>query len=178
MTHSHLYQSPMHVDTSTGRRQWTAAPLQVVRCTSVACFLMLDGFQVGEPSWSDTAPTSSRLTSVCSPRARRLREQLADLYQAIHSSANRPLLRQYEEVVRSLCSHVGENRQQCERLETSLMRWGRSSSASAWKLAWTLAKVSLLAKVIDFILRRNGTLLPSCGSRHVLSATGLDKGWN
>lgn len=81
--------------------------------------------------------TSSRLCSnhLCLLSSCRLREQLADLYQAIHSSANRTLLQQYEEVVRSLFNHVGENRKQCEQLETSLIRWGRSSLPLARKLS-------------------------------------------
>ncbi|XP_045894104.1 ras and EF-hand domain-containing protein isoform X1 [Micropterus dolomieu] len=51
-----------------------------------------------------------------------LREQLADLYQAIHSSANTSLLPQYEEIVHSLISQSLENRLECEQLETSLKR--------------------------------------------------------
>ncbi|XP_075894044.1 ras and EF-hand domain-containing protein isoform X2 [Nelusetta ayraudi] len=64
----------------------------------------------------------------------RLREQLADLYQAIHSSANRALLQQYEEVVHSLLSHVRENRQECERMETSLMRAEEMNSSHLTEL--------------------------------------------
>lgn len=83
----------------------------------------------------------------CLLSSSRLREQLADLYQAIHSSANRALLQQYEEVVHSLLSHVQENRQECERMETSLMRWEPSSFCGAWKLSQTSVKVLLLGKV-------------------------------
>ncbi|XP_034089518.1 ras and EF-hand domain-containing protein [Gymnodraco acuticeps] len=51
-----------------------------------------------------------------------LREQLADLYQTIHSSANKTLLQQYEEVIKSLISLNLENRLECEQLETSMKR--------------------------------------------------------
>ncbi|XP_047207613.1 ras and EF-hand domain-containing protein isoform X3 [Girardinichthys multiradiatus] len=51
-----------------------------------------------------------------------VREQLADLYQAIHSSANTALLQAYEELVQSLISLSRENKLECEQLETSLKR--------------------------------------------------------
>ncbi|XP_034734144.1 ras and EF-hand domain-containing protein isoform X2 [Etheostoma cragini] len=51
-----------------------------------------------------------------------LREQLADLYQAIHSSANITLLQQYEEIIHSLLSQSLDNRLECEQLETSLKK--------------------------------------------------------
>ncbi|XP_070686999.1 ras and EF-hand domain-containing protein [Pempheris klunzingeri] len=51
-----------------------------------------------------------------------LREQLADLYRAIHSSANMTLLPQYEEIIHSLISQILDNRLECEQLETSLKR--------------------------------------------------------
>ncbi|KAL7403117.1 hypothetical protein ABVT39_024703 [Epinephelus coioides] len=51
-----------------------------------------------------------------------LREQLADLYQAIHSSANTTLLQQYEEIIHSLISQSLDNRLECEQLETSIKR--------------------------------------------------------
>ncbi|XP_067445831.1 ras and EF-hand domain-containing protein isoform X1 [Thunnus thynnus] len=51
-----------------------------------------------------------------------LREQLADLYQTIHSSANMTVLQQYEEIIRSLISQSLDNRRECEQLETSLKR--------------------------------------------------------
>ncbi|XP_022609902.1 ras and EF-hand domain-containing protein-like [Seriola dumerili] len=51
-----------------------------------------------------------------------LREQLADLYQAIHSSANMTLLQQYEEIIHSLISQSLDTRLECEQLETSLKR--------------------------------------------------------
>uniref|UniRef100_A0A3Q2TZB4 Ras and EF-hand domain-containing protein-like n=1 Tax=Fundulus heteroclitus TaxID=8078 RepID=A0A3Q2TZB4_FUNHE len=51
-----------------------------------------------------------------------LREQLGDLYQAIHSSANTALLKAYEEIVHSLVSLSLENKLECEQLETSLKR--------------------------------------------------------
>ncbi|XP_073327478.1 ras and EF-hand domain-containing protein isoform X2 [Pagrus major] len=51
-----------------------------------------------------------------------LKEQLADLYQAIHSSANMTLLQQYEEIIHSLVSQSLDNRLQCEQLETSFKR--------------------------------------------------------
>ncbi|XP_038124647.1 ras and EF-hand domain-containing protein isoform X2 [Cyprinodon tularosa] len=51
-----------------------------------------------------------------------LREQLADLYQVIHSSANTTLLKEYEEIIRSLLSLSLENKLKCEQLETSLKR--------------------------------------------------------
>ncbi|XP_019217153.1 ras and EF-hand domain-containing protein isoform X4 [Oreochromis niloticus] len=50
------------------------------------------------------------------------REQLADLYKAIHSSANMTLLQQYEELIHSLISQSLDSRLQCEQLETSLKR--------------------------------------------------------
>nr|XP_046249036.1 ras and EF-hand domain-containing protein isoform X3 [Scatophagus argus] len=53
---------------------------------------------------------------------RRLREQLADLYQAIHSSANTTLLQQYEEIIHSLMNQIQDSRLECEQLETSLRR--------------------------------------------------------
>ncbi|XP_014848636.1 PREDICTED: ras and EF-hand domain-containing protein-like isoform X2 [Poecilia mexicana] len=51
-----------------------------------------------------------------------LREQLADLYQVIHSSANTTLLQAYEETVHSLVSLSLENKLASEQLETSLKR--------------------------------------------------------
>nr|XP_046249035.1 ras and EF-hand domain-containing protein isoform X2 [Scatophagus argus] len=51
-----------------------------------------------------------------------LREQLADLYQAIHSSANTTLLQQYEEIIHSLMNQIQDSRLECEQLETSLRR--------------------------------------------------------
>uniref|UniRef100_A0A671X6N6 RAS and EF-hand domain containing 2 n=1 Tax=Sparus aurata TaxID=8175 RepID=A0A671X6N6_SPAAU len=51
-----------------------------------------------------------------------LKEQLADLYQAIHSSANMTLLQQYEEIIHSLVNQSLDNRLECEQLETSLKR--------------------------------------------------------
>ena len=64
---------------------------------------------------------SSLVVTVCSPPS--LKEQLADLYQAIHSSANMTLLQQYEEVIHSLVNQSLDNRLECEKLETSLKRW-------------------------------------------------------
>ncbi|XP_054475464.1 ras and EF-hand domain-containing protein isoform X2 [Anoplopoma fimbria] len=51
-----------------------------------------------------------------------LREQLADLYQTIHSSANTNLLQQYEKIIHSLISQSQDNRLECEQLETSMKR--------------------------------------------------------
>ncbi|KAK2917868.1 ras and EF-hand domain-containing protein [Channa argus] len=51
-----------------------------------------------------------------------LKEQLADFYQVIQSSANMTLLQQYEEIIHSLISQTLDNRQECEQLETSLKR--------------------------------------------------------
>uniref|UniRef100_A0AAQ4QKL4 RAS and EF-hand domain containing 2 n=1 Tax=Gasterosteus aculeatus aculeatus TaxID=481459 RepID=A0AAQ4QKL4_GASAC len=51
-----------------------------------------------------------------------LREQLAHLYQAIHSSANTNLLQHYEEIIHSLISQSQDNRLECEQLETSIKR--------------------------------------------------------
>ncbi|CAB1443849.1 unnamed protein product [Pleuronectes platessa] len=51
-----------------------------------------------------------------------LREQLADLYQAIHSCANTALLLEYEKTVQALINQSLDNRQECELLETSLKR--------------------------------------------------------
>ncbi|KAK2842249.1 hypothetical protein Q5P01_012449 [Channa striata] len=51
-----------------------------------------------------------------------LKEQLADLYQVIHSSANMTLLQQYEEIIHSLINQTLDNRLECEQLETSLKR--------------------------------------------------------
>ncbi|TMS05817.1 Ras and EF-hand domain-containing protein [Larimichthys crocea] len=51
-----------------------------------------------------------------------LRDQLGDLYQAIHSSANMTLLQQYEEIIHSLINQSLDNRLECEQLETSLKR--------------------------------------------------------
>jgi len=51
-----------------------------------------------------------------------LKEQLADLYQAIHSSANMPLLRAYEEIIHSLISQSQDNKLECEQLETNFKR--------------------------------------------------------
>ncbi|XP_068595739.1 ras and EF-hand domain-containing protein [Brachionichthys hirsutus] len=51
-----------------------------------------------------------------------LREQLADLYQAIQSSANGTLLEQYEEIIHSLIGQTLSNRLECEQLESGLKR--------------------------------------------------------
>ncbi|XP_060933069.1 ras and EF-hand domain-containing protein [Limanda limanda] len=51
-----------------------------------------------------------------------LREQLADLYQAIHSCANTALLQEYEKTVHALITQSLDNKQECELLETSLKR--------------------------------------------------------
>lgn len=58
--------------------------------------------------------------TICSPHS--LREQLADLYQTIHSSANMTVLQQYEEIIHSLIDQSLDNRLECEQLETSLKR--------------------------------------------------------
>lgn len=65
--------------------------------------------------FEDKADTKSILTES-------FREQLADLYKAIHSSANMTLLQQYEELIHSLISQSLDSRLQCEQLETSLKR--------------------------------------------------------
>lgn len=62
---------------------------------------------------------------------RSLQEQLADLYQGIHSSANTTLLQQYEEVIHSLVSQTLDNRLECDQLETSIKRWGEISVFSS-----------------------------------------------
>ncbi|XP_072241906.1 ras and EF-hand domain-containing protein isoform X2 [Leuresthes tenuis] len=51
-----------------------------------------------------------------------LKEQLADLYQAIHSSANMTLLQAYEEIIHSLISQSLDNKLECEQLETNFKR--------------------------------------------------------
>ncbi|XP_057692220.1 ras and EF-hand domain-containing protein [Corythoichthys intestinalis] len=51
-----------------------------------------------------------------------LKEQLADLYQAIHACANASLLQQYEQVVRSVVSQSLDIRLECYQLEASLRR--------------------------------------------------------
>ncbi|XP_071388253.1 ras and EF-hand domain-containing protein isoform X2 [Centroberyx affinis] len=51
-----------------------------------------------------------------------LREQLAELYQAIHSSANTALLQQYEDVIHSLINQSMDHRLESEQLESSLKR--------------------------------------------------------
>ncbi|XP_024912061.1 ras and EF-hand domain-containing protein [Cynoglossus semilaevis] len=51
-----------------------------------------------------------------------LREQLADLYQTIHSSANVSLLQEYEKTIYALINHSLDYRLECEQLETSLKR--------------------------------------------------------
>ncbi|KAF7666508.1 hypothetical protein LDENG_00104500 [Lucifuga dentata] len=63
-----------------------------------------------------------------------LKEQLADLYQAIHSSANMTVLQQYEEVVQSLISQSLDNRLECETLETSLKRAEEMSNSQLAEL--------------------------------------------
>uniref|UniRef100_A0A3Q1AQB5 EF-hand domain-containing protein n=1 Tax=Amphiprion ocellaris TaxID=80972 RepID=A0A3Q1AQB5_AMPOC len=63
-----------------------------------------------------------------------LREQLADLYQAIHSSANMTLLQPYEEIIRALTSQSLDNRLECEQLETSLRRAEESISSQLTEL--------------------------------------------
>lgn len=52
-----------------------------------------------------------------------LREQLVDLYQTIHSSANVSLLQEYEKTVHALINHSLDYRLECEQLETSLKRY-------------------------------------------------------
>ncbi|CAJ1056845.1 ras and EF-hand domain-containing protein-like [Xyrichtys novacula] len=51
-----------------------------------------------------------------------LREQLIDLYQAIHTSANMVVLRQYEDTIRSLVNQSQDSKMQCEQMEISLKR--------------------------------------------------------
>ncbi|KAM3869896.1 ras and EF-hand domain-containing protein [Diretmus argenteus] len=51
-----------------------------------------------------------------------LKEQLADLYQALHSSAHVALLQQYEDVVQSLLSETVDHRLESDQLESSLRR--------------------------------------------------------
>ncbi|KAM9754172.1 ras and EF-hand domain-containing protein isoform 1-T1 [Menidia menidia] len=51
-----------------------------------------------------------------------LKEQLADLYMTIHSSANTALLQAYEEIIHSLLSQSLDSKLECEQLETSLKR--------------------------------------------------------
>lgn len=56
-----------------------------------------------------------------------LREQLAELRQAIRSSADVTLLQQYEDIVQALLAHIQDNRLQCQQLETSLKRYTHPS---------------------------------------------------
>nr|XP_019934122.1 PREDICTED: ras and EF-hand domain-containing protein-like [Paralichthys olivaceus] len=63
-----------------------------------------------------------------------LREQLADLYQAIHSCANTALLREYEKTVHALITQSLDNRQECEQLETSLKRAEEMNSSQLEEL--------------------------------------------
>nr|XP_020509978.1 ras and EF-hand domain-containing protein-like [Labrus bergylta] len=51
-----------------------------------------------------------------------LKEQLAELYQSIHTSANMTVLQQYEEIIHSLLSQSLDSKLECEQLETSLKR--------------------------------------------------------
>lgn len=156
VTNTHIYQS-MHIDklahSSTGRRQWTANGAW--RKMSPKCIQSPAFWHSTVSRWSSRRDATLASRLLCSAHvyllsSRRLSEQLASLYQAIHSSANRALLQQYEEVVRSLLNQVGENRQQCEQLETSLMRWGRPSVPLTWRLLLTSVKVLVFAKVVYF----------------------------
>ncbi|XP_030622657.1 ras and EF-hand domain-containing protein [Chanos chanos] len=52
----------------------------------------------------------------------RLRDQLSDVYQQIHSSADTLLLQQYESLVQSFVNEIREQRMESEQLETSLRR--------------------------------------------------------
>ncbi|XP_034032422.1 ras and EF-hand domain-containing protein [Thalassophryne amazonica] len=63
-----------------------------------------------------------------------LREQLANLYWAIHATANMTLLLQYEEIVHSLISKTLDNRMECEQLETSLKRAEEMNSSQLAEL--------------------------------------------
>ncbi|XP_034443733.1 ras and EF-hand domain-containing protein [Hippoglossus hippoglossus] len=63
-----------------------------------------------------------------------LREQLADLYQAIHSCANTALLQEYEKTVHALITQSLDNRQECELLETSLKRAEEMNSSQLEEL--------------------------------------------
>ncbi|KAG7523541.1 ras and EF-hand domain-containing protein-like [Solea senegalensis] len=51
-----------------------------------------------------------------------LREQLADLYQTIHSSANMTLLQEYEKTIHTLITQSLDYRVECEQLESSMKR--------------------------------------------------------
>uniref|UniRef100_A0A3P8WA86 RAS and EF-hand domain containing 2 n=1 Tax=Cynoglossus semilaevis TaxID=244447 RepID=A0A3P8WA86_CYNSE len=59
-----------------------------------------------------------------------LREQLADLYQTIHSSANVSLLQEYEKTIYALINHSLDYRLECEQLETSLKRYSEEMNSS------------------------------------------------
>ncbi|XP_068170286.1 ras and EF-hand domain-containing protein [Antennarius striatus] len=63
-----------------------------------------------------------------------LREQLADLYQAIHSSSDVTLLQQYEEIIHSLVNQILSNRLECERLESGLKRVEEMNSSQLAEL--------------------------------------------
>ncbi|XP_035497769.1 ras and EF-hand domain-containing protein isoform X2 [Scophthalmus maximus] len=77
-----------------------------------------------------------------------LREQLADLYQAIHSCANTTLLQEFEKTIHALISQSLDNRLECEQLETSLKRV-RPSLASRWSVSYlTRAEQSLQVKSV------------------------------
>uniref|UniRef100_A0A3Q3EMR5 RAS and EF-hand domain containing 2 n=1 Tax=Labrus bergylta TaxID=56723 RepID=A0A3Q3EMR5_9LABR len=71
---------------------------------------------------STSYPNSPWGEFLCRIDAEDLKEQLAELYQSIHTSANMTVLQQYEEIIHSLLSQSLDSKLECEQLETSLKR--------------------------------------------------------
>ncbi|XP_029910213.1 ras and EF-hand domain-containing protein [Myripristis murdjan] len=63
-----------------------------------------------------------RIEGAGAPLSQSLRDQLAELYQAVYSSANVALLQQYEDVIRTFINQSMDYRLESEQLESSLKR--------------------------------------------------------
>ncbi|XP_029378573.1 ras and EF-hand domain-containing protein isoform X2 [Echeneis naucrates] len=97
--------------------------------------LDLASFGAGSPQNQDCSREEflGRMDAECL-LSQSLREQVADLYQTISSSANVTLLQQYEEIIRSLLRQSLDTKLECEQLETSLKRAEEMSNSQLAEL--------------------------------------------
>ncbi|XP_068459591.1 ras and EF-hand domain-containing protein [Clinocottus analis] len=104
-----------------------------------------------------------------------LREQLADLYQAIHSSSNTNLLQQYEEIIHSLISQSQDNRLECEQLETSIKRAEEMNNSQLTELEDDLQQqlVKTEARVRDEECKKMEGVMAAMQRKHKNEVTDL-----
>lgn len=104
-----------------------------------------------------------------------LREQLADLYQQIHSSENTNLLPQYEEIIHSLISQSQDNRLECEQLETSIKRTEEMNNSQLTELEDDIQQqlVKTEERVRDEVRKKMEDVMGAMQRKHKNEVTDL-----